>query len=166
MTDEQIVQFIVHRAKISGQPQQLHNPKLILYRLNGSSLYLGIKYEDYADPFLVRFTHGSSRGMFKVKPQDPAFEPWRQKFCSEYEPTFTADYTLSELPPCVKHFVSYAIIEALKTKGMGFDLFSFSFKTDPMLIRPEESYEEAVIETDLADFSFDSPAELTEVPSL
>ena len=166
MTDEQIVQFIVHRAQISGQPLQLHNPKLVLYRNNSSSLYLGIKYEDYADPFLVRFTHGSSRGMFKVKPQDPTFEPWRQKFCSEHGPTFTADYILSELPPCVKHFVSYAVIDALKTKGMGFDLFNLSFKTDPEIIRPEETYEEAAIETDLADFNFDFPAELTEVPTL
>ena len=166
MTDEQIVQFIVHRAQASGLPLNLHNPKLVLYRNNGSSLYLGVKFEDYVDPFLVRFTNGSSRGMFKVKPQDPMFEPWRQRFCSEHSSTFTAEYVLSELPSCVKHFVSYAIIEALKTKGMGFDLFSLSFKTDPMLIRPEESYEEAAIETDLADFSFDFPAELTSLPTL
>ena len=166
MTDEQIVQFIVHRAQISGQPLQLHNPKLVIYCHHTSSLYLGIKYEDCADPFLVRFINGSSCGLFKVKPQDAAFEIWRQQLYRVNGYGFTLDYNLSELPPCVKHFVSYAIIDALKTKGMGFDLFSFSFKTDPMLIRPEESYEEAVIETDLADFSFDSPVELTEVPSL
>jgi len=166
MTDEQIVQFIVHRAQISGQPQQLHNPKLVIYCHHTSSLYLGIKYEDCTDPFLVRFINGSSRGLFKVKPQDAAFEIWRQQLYRANGFGFTLDYILSELPPCVKHFVSYAIIEALKTKGMGFDLFNLSFISDLELVRPEESYEEAVIETDLADFSFDSPAELTEVPSL
>ena len=155
MTDEQIVQFIVHRAQISGQPLQLHNPKLVLYRNNGSSLYLGVKFEDYVDSFLVRFTDGSRCGMFKIKPQDPVFESWQQELFNKHGRTFTIDYVLSELPPCVKHFVSYAIIEALKTKGMGFDLFALSFKTDPMLIRPEETYEEAAIETDLVDFNFD-----------
>lgn len=166
MTDEQIVQFIVHRAQISGMPLKLHNPKLVIYCNRTSSLYLGVKYEDYEVPFLVRFTNNSSRGMFKIKPQDAAFELWRQQLYRVNGFDFTVDYTLSELPPCVKHFVSYAIIEALKTKGMGFDLFNLSFILDLELVRPEESYEEAVIETDLADFSFDSPAELTEVPSL
>ena len=36
MTDEQIVNFIEHRAKIAGQQIRLYNPKLILYHNNGS----------------------------------------------------------------------------------------------------------------------------------
>ena len=51
--------------------------------------------------------------------------------------------------------MSYAIIEALQTKGYGFDLFCINFGTDPELIDPDETYEEAAIETDLLDFSFD-----------
>lgn len=166
MTDEQIVQFITHRAQISGQPLQLRNPRLVIYRNNSSILFLGVKFENYTDTFLVRFTNGTQRGVFKIKPQDPSFEPWRQQFCKEHGAIFNADYDLSKLPPCVKHYISFAIIEALKTNGMGFDLFSFSFKDDLEIIRPSESYEEATIETDLADFNFDFSLGLTELPTL
>ena len=157
MTDTQIVQFITYRAQKAGQPLKLFNPKLVIYANVGSTIYLAVRFDNYENPFLVRFTQGTIRGIFKIKPQDPSFADWKAKLFSENGSTFEVDYDLSKLPSCVKHFVSYAIIEALKTKGMGFDLFNLSFKPDPEIIRPSESYEEAVIETDLADFNFDFP---------
>lgn len=157
MTDEQIVKFIEHRAAIAGQQANLHNPKLVIYCNCGSYLHLGIKFDNYNDAFIVRFMSGSMRGLFKIKPQDPMYEPWRKQYCRKNGSIYTIEYDLSTLPPCVKHFVSYAIIEALKTKGIGFDICALSsnFKEDLMLVDPNESYEEAVIETDLIDFSFD-----------
>ena len=156
MTDEQIVNFIEHRAKIAGQQIRLYNPKLILYHNNGSCFYLGIKFDNYNDAFIIRFMNGSMRGLFKIKPQDSTYESWRKQHCRQDGSIYTMEYDLSTLPPCVKHFVSYAIIEALKTKGMGFDMFTLaSYKEDLKLIDPNESYEEAVIESDLIDFSFD-----------
>ena len=166
MTDEQIFKFIIYRAQKAGQPLKLTNPKLVIYANACSAIYLAVRFDGYEDPFLVRFTQGTARGIFKIKPQDPSFADWKAELFKENGPKFEIDYDLSKLPPCVKHFVSYAVIEALKTKGMGFDLFNLSFKPDPEIIRPSESYEEAAIETDLADFNFDLPAELTELPTL
>ena len=166
MTDKQIVQFIIYRAQKAGQPLKLTNPKLVIYANAGSNIYLAVRFDNYKDPFFVRFTQGTVRGIFKIKPQDPSFAVWRIKLFNENGYKFEIDYDLSKLPPCVKHFVSYAVIETLKTKGMGFDLFNLSFKPDPEIIRPSESYEEAAIETDLVDFNFDLPAELTELPAL
>ena len=165
MTDEQIVKFIIYRAQKVGQPLKLTNPKLVIYANAGSNIYLAVRFDNYKDPFLVRFTQGTARGIFKIKPQDPNFADWRAGLFKE-NGSIEVDYDISKLPPCVKHFVSYAVIEALKTKGMGFDLFNLSFKPDPEIIRPSESYEEAAIETDLADFNFDFPVELTELPAL
>lgn len=166
MTDEQIVKFIIYRAQKAGQPLKLTNPKLVIYANAGSTIYLAVRFNGYEDPFFIRFTQGTARGIFKIKPQDPSFAAWKTTLFNENGSKFEIDYDLSKLPPCVKHFVSYAIIEALKTKGMGFDLFNLSFKPDPEIIRPSESYEEAAIETDLADFNFDFPVELTELPTL
>ena len=166
MTDKQIVQFIIYRAQKAGQPLKLTNPKLVIYANSSSTIYLAVHFDGYEDPFFIRFTKGTIRGIFKIKPQDPSFDAWKAKLFNENGSKFEVDYDLSKLPPCVKHFVSYAIIEALKTKGMGFDLFNLNFKLDPEIIRPSESYEEAAIETDLADFNFDFPVELTELPTL
>ncbi len=166
MTDEQIVKFIIYRAQKAGQPLKLTNPKLVIYANACSAIYLAVRFDGYEDPFLVRFTQGTARGIFKIKPQDPSFDAWKTKLFAENGSKFEVDYDLSKLPPCVKHFVSYAVIKALKTKGMGFDLFNLSFKPDPEIIRPSESYEEAAIETDLVDFNFDFPIELTELPAL
>lgn len=165
MTDKQIVQFIIYRAQKAGQPLKLTNPKLVIYANAGSNIYLAVRFDNYKDPFLVRFTQGTVRGIFKIKPQDPSFADWRAELFKENS-SIEVDYDLSKLPPCVKHFVSYAVIEALKTKGIGFDLFNLSFKPDPEIIRPSESYEEAAIETDLVDFNFDFPVELTELSTL
>lgn len=166
MTDEQIVKFIIYRAQKAGQPLKLTNPKLVIYANAGSTIYLAVRFDGYEDPFFVRFTQGTARGIFKIKPQDPSFAVWKAKLFAENGSKFEIDYDLFKLPSCVKHFVSYAVIEALKTKGMGFDLFNLSFKPDPEIIRPSESYEEASIETDLVDFNFDFPIELTELPAL
>lgn len=166
MTDKQIVQFIIYRAQKAGQPLKLTNPKLVIYANLSFTIYLAVHFDEYEDPFFVRFTKGTIRGIFKIKPQDPSFDAWKAKLFAENSSKFEVDYDLSKLPPCVKHFVSYAIIEALKTKGIGLDLFNLSFKPDPEIIRPSESYEEAAIETDLADFNFDLPTELTELPTL
>ena len=71
----------------------------------------------------------------------------------------TVKYDVDTLPGWTKHFVSYAIIDALKTKGTGFDAFAISNLGDIELIRPEETYEEAAIETDLLALGI--PDELT-----
>lgn len=152
MTDEQIVQFLVYKAKKNGQLLKLFNPRLVIYNSNnGLTSYLAMMYENNPQPFFVRFVHGSTRGIFKIKIKDIEPEYWRSHFLNKN----IIEYDLTKIPASIKHFVSYAIIEALQTKGYGFDLFGINFGTDPELIDPDETYEEAAIETDLLDFSFD-----------
>ena len=157
MTDKQIVQFILHRAAQNGQKFKLNNPKLIIYR-NCQSLFLAVRFDGFKDPFMVRFVDGSRRGIFKINPYCKEFEEWKTTVIKDYD---DIDYDIDSLPACVKRFVSCAFIKALKNKGMGFDLFSISFHVDPLLVSPNESYEEAAIETDLMDFDFDLNLKLT-----
>ena len=60
MTDEQIVKFIIYRAQKAGQPLKLTNPKLVIYANEGSNIYLAVRFDNYKDPFFVRFTQGGS----------------------------------------------------------------------------------------------------------
>ena len=157
MTDEQIMQFVLYRAEQAGRLVKLSNPKLVLCR-NGNSIFLAVRFNGWKDAFLVRFTNNLRRGMFKVKPQDAMFDAWKAQFIKDG--ISETGYDLSSLPASVKHFVSYAIVDALKTKGMGFDLFSISFSDDLEIIRPDESYEEAAIETDLLCFASEEVNEI------
>lgn len=152
MTDQQIANFILHRAKTIGQQSGLANPKLVIYKWGTSSMLVAVRFENHAEPFMLRFTKGDRRGVFKLKIDHPEYQAWKLSLDKSHNGQFEyeVDYDLSNLPGCVKHFISYAIIEALKTKGVGFDLFSITFsKGDPSLISPSETYEEVAIETDL-----------------
>lgn len=157
MTDEQIVQFVLHRASINGQEHGLTSPKLVIYKRGSTSMYLAVKFNGHAEPFILRFTKGPSRGLFKLNAAGKEAEEWRKTVEAILVNTtwYEHDYCLATLPGSVKHYVSYAIIEALKTKGVGFDLFSPSYSKDIDLIRPTETYEEATIEADLMDFNLD-----------
>ena len=73
------------------------------------------------------------------------------------------DCDIDALPPDVKHHISYAIIEALKTTKMGFDLYALGSRLDIPLIDQDETYEEAAIEADLMSVEleeFTNPLEL------
>ena len=166
MTDEQIVQFLLYRAKKNGCSLKLSNPKLVIYKSNMPALYLAIRFDGHNEPFILRFTNGTVRALFKIKVDNIEFISWRNKLIKQHSNSFEIEYDLNDVPSCVKHFVSYAIIESLKTKGMGFDLFAISFNNDVELINPNESYEEVAIETDLLDFDYDMPVELTTLPQL
>jgi len=155
MTDEQIAKFILHRAKANAVPLKLYNPKLVIWH-DSYSDFLAIKFSNDDRPFIVRFCHGTKRGLFKLKLHSEEFIKWQKQKLNEHKCTaFAVDYDLPAMPSCIKHFVSYAIIEALKTRGMGFDLFSFAFPNDISLIDPTETYEEVAIETDLLGFEMD-----------
>lgn len=151
MTDLQIKQFLVNRARINGQAFGLFNPRLVLCKPN-NGVYLAIIYENHNQPFLVRFIRNDSRGVFKLDISDPDYQIWKNN--NNKKPII--EYDLNVLPDCIKHYVSYAIIEALKTKKMGFDCFSISFYDgDPLLIDQDETYEEASIEADLFAFEIE-----------
>lgn len=155
MTDQQIANFILHRAKTNGQQVGLANPKLVIYKRGTSNMFAAVRFENHDEPFMLRFTRGDTRGIFKLRIDHPDYRAWKLGLDKSHNDKFEyeVDYDLSHLPGCVKHYVSYAIIEALKTKGVGFDLFSISYnKGDPLLVDPNETYEEAAIETDLLDF--------------
>ena len=173
MTDKQIVQFILHRAQQNGQPLKLTNPRVVVYKNTMQFPYLAVMFDGHAEPFMLRFTENNVRAVFKIKMEDSEYLAWRAELNSKFNAfsktsssAFTVDYDLDALPACVKHFVSYAIIKALQTKGMRFDMFAISFNQDIKLIDASETYEMAAIETDLADFNFDFPVELTELPTL
>lgn len=149
MTDKQIVQFILHRAEVNGQMLQLHSPKLVVFQHSANRpLFLGIRYENSKDVFFVRFLNGDQRGLFKITVDESTITKLREEVKQKGE----VEYDVDTFPASVKHFVSWAVIEALKTKGIGFDLSAISFGTDPELIDPNETYEEAAIETDLLSF--------------
>ena len=158
MTDRQIANFIAYRAKANGQLLGLKDPTLIIYKYD-SWLGLGIKYANYKDIFMVRFIQGDVRGIFKIKCDNADPLEWKT-FIDNIKSSIAANciaYSPNDplIPACVKHFISYAIIEALKTKNVGFDLFSISYGTDPSLVDPSETYEEAAIETDLMCFEME-----------
>ena len=153
MTDQDIVNFIVHRAEVNGLPQKLHSPELVLVKCGGITAVVALQYEGHNEPFMLRFTNGTQRGLFKLK--------YNQEDLKKFTTSMPScmKYDVETLPSWFKHFVSYAVIDALKTKGMGFDAFAISRLGDIELIRPEETYEEAAIETDLLALGI--PDELT-----
>ena len=156
MTDEQLCKFMLHRAKLAGQEHNLRNPKFVIKCKFGwnNSLYLAIKYDNKTD-FFIRFVSGSNRGIFTLKVDNPEFYQWKNTLSMNYRNATEIDYDPSSVPNCVKHFISYAFIEAFKTNGIGFDLFSIDFTNDLPLIKASESYEELSIESDLTEFMFD-----------
>ena len=173
MTDKQIVQFILHRAQQNSQPLKLSNPRLVVYKNTMQFPYLAVVFDGHDEPFMLRFTENNVRAVFKIKMEDSEYLAWRAELSSKFNAfsktssgAFTVDYDLDTLPACVKHFVSYAIIKALQTKGMGFDMFAISFKQDIKLIDASETYEMAAIETDLMDFNFDTQMNMPDLSML
>lgn len=157
MTDKQIVQFVLHRAALGGQRLGFSSPKLVIYFSPSSLPFLAVKYNNCDETFLLRFTHGTRRCLFKLnKPINnarEAFDKWKKT--AKQVNDADLEYSLDKLPANIKHYVSYAFIDALKTNGMGFDLFSFSYD-DISIIKPNETYEEASIEADLMDVELNS----------
>ena len=146
MTDEQIVQFILHRATTCDA--KMINPKLVVIK-NMNSLILGIKASNYNDVFMLRFLNNNKRSLFAIRPNHPKFNEWKNSLVEQHGNTFMIDYDLNAIPSYVKHYVSYAFISALNTPSLGFDIFSISYLNDPMIIRPNDTYEMAAIEIDL-----------------
>ncbi len=156
MTDKQIVQFVLHRAALGGQHLGFSSPKLVIY-ISGSSMLLAVKYNNSDEIFLLRFKNGTRRSLFKldepINKAGEAFGKWKKT--AKQVNDVVLEYSLDMLPANIKHYVSYAFIDALKTNGMGFDLFSFSYD-DISIIKPNETYEEASIEADLMDVELNS----------
>ena len=174
MTDKQIVQFILHRAQQNGQPLKLTNPRLVVVCMNGMRFpYLAVIFDGHNEPFMLRFTENNVRAIFKIKIEDDAYLAWRAELSSKYNAfsktsnrACIVDYDLDTLPACVKRFVSRAVVNALQTKGMGFDMFAISFRQDIKLIDASETYEMAAIESDLMDFNFDMPMNMPDLSAL
>ena len=156
MTDKQIVQFVLRRATIGGQQFGFSSPKLVIY-FDRLSTILAVKYNNSDEIFLLRFTHGTHRCLFRlnepVKKAGEAFDKWKKT--AKHVNDVDLEYSLDTLPANIKHYVSYAFIEALKTNGMGCDMFTFSYD-DISIIKPNETYEEASIEVDLMDVELNS----------
>lgn len=156
MTDKQIVQFVLHRAAIGGQQFGFSSPKLVIY-FSGPLPLLAVKYNNIDEIFLLRFTHGKRRCLFKLdvpaNKVGEAFDEWKKT--AKRVNAVDLEYSLDTLPANIKHYVSYAFIDALKTNGMGCDMFTFSYD-DISIIKPNETYEEASIEADLMDVELNS----------
>lgn len=156
MTDKQIVKFVLHRAAIGGQQFGFSSPKLVIY-FSGPTTLLAVKYNNSDEIFLLRFKNGTFRALFKlnepINKAGEAFDKWKKT--AKQVNNVVLEYSLDMLPANIKHYVSYAFIDALKTDGMGFDLFSFSYD-DISIIKPNETYEEASIEADLMDVELNS----------
>ncbi len=171
MTDKQIVQFLLFRAQRNSQHLNLSNPRLVIYKNTARYPYLAIMFDGHNEPFMLRFTENNSRAVFKLKMDNAEYLAWREELsrrCMEFLKTsnggaFTIDYDLDSLPACVKHYVSYAIIQALQTNGMGFDLFAISFNQDIKIVDASETYEMAAIETDLMVFDDDTSANMPDL---
>ena len=150
MTDKDIADFIVHRADINGKQYKLRNPELILYMPNDNTAIVALQYSNNNEPFMLRFTNGTQRGLFKLKYNREVLKPFiKQLMQSAAFGQPTVKYDVDTLPGWTRHIVSCTIIDALKTKGMGVDAFAISHLGDIELIRPNETYEQAAIETDL-----------------
>ena len=149
MTDQDIVNFIVHRADINGKQYKLRSPELVLYVPNDNTAIVALQYGNNSEPFMLRFTNGTQRGLFKLRYNREVLKPFIKQLRQSAAYNSTVKYDVCTLPDWAKHFVSYAIINALKTKGMGFDAFAISHLGDIELIRPNETYEQIAIETDL-----------------
>ena len=150
MTDQQIVNFIEYRAKKNGLEHKLYNPKLILYVGNNRFPFIGIKYENNDNVFFLRFWRNNIRAMFKIdfNIDGLCIEDWiAEKFKQK---NGYIEYDLDSIPKNFVHYVSYAIIDALKRDNTGLDMFSYNlYGVEIKLIDPNETYEEASIETDL-----------------
>lgn len=148
MTDYQIVKFIENRAeKYKGG----NDPRLVIY-WRGGRAFIGIKFSNLDTPFIMRFTKGNQRGIFKLNTHDKEIREWCENIVASrgYYDSIVISYDLSMIPKNIKHFVSYAIIEALQTKGYGFDIFSPEYSTDDIeLISANETYDEVSIEVDM-----------------
>ena len=127
MTDKQIVQFLTYRANKYGQPLGLHNAVLSICK-RGSNVILAMKYEGHDEPFMVRMTKNGQCGLFVLRSDDPEFIAWKSNAIASHAlDNNTCAYDLNALPNVVKHMVSMAVIDALKSKDIGLDLFAISF---------------------------------------
>ena len=149
MTDYQIVKFIENRAAQNSASHGYRDPRVVIYWISNRA-FIGVKFSNVAEPFIMRFTKGNQRGLFKLQNRDDI--EWCSSIvasCGHYDKTII-DYDIAMLPKSIKHFVSYAIIEALQTQGYGFDIFSQTEIDDDIeLIGEKETYAEVSIEVDM-----------------
>lgn len=149
MTDQDIADFIVHRADINGKQYKLRSPELVLYVPNDNTAIVALQYGSNTEPFMLRFTYNNQRGLFKLKYNQEVLKPFIKQLRQSATYSSIVKYDVDTLPGWTRHIVSCTIIDALKTKGMGVDAFAISHLGDIELIRPNETYEQAAIETDL-----------------
>lgn len=150
MTDKDIADFIVHRADMNGKQYKLRSPELVLYVPNDNTAIVALQYSNNSEPFMLRFTNGTQRGLFRLRYNGEVLKPFIKQLRQSAAYNSIVKYDVDTFPDWTKHLVSYAIIDALKTKGMGFDAFATTANLgDIELIRPNETYEQVAIETDL-----------------
>ena len=145
MTIDQLDQFLLCRAnKNIKDKQTFHDAKLILIN-HASGVLFGMQFASPGYPvFFIRYWKNNVRQLFKIDIQTPEFKYWR----SNLNWNSIVDY--NDAPKNIKSYVVSMIKQALTTPGIGIDMYTYSILDDTLLIKENESYEEAAIEMDLA----------------
>lgn len=110
---------------------------------------LGVKYSTYSDPFIVRFTRNGIVGIFKIPRDNDAISNWYTSTNASMNDMDYIDYDVEHVPNEIQAIVTNAVVSALKNINMGLDCFSPFISLGIDLVKPNESYEEIVIENDL-----------------
>lgn len=162
MDSKQVADFIIYKAKPKLREAGFCNPKLGIswpsYPIV-SKVYLTVNcFRPPARPqlFYLRLVEGTKRQMFILDIEDKDFAVWKDAALSKdtFGTESFMEYDIDKMPKCLVDFVTSRFKQALKTKGVGFDMFALGRHGDISLIEPSMSYEEAEIESDLAGFDF------------
>lgn len=156
MTNKQAMEFLSRRAEANGKSIRMSGASIVVVNA-GRSLALGVKYSTCYAPFIMRFIRNGMRGIFMI-PDGCVSLGWHAHIVSMPRMSFIR-CDAADVPHEVHTVVKDAVVSALKTNGMGIDCFTpMNFNSEVVLVKPSESYEEAMIENDLAVDSDFMPA--------
>lgn len=158
MTDNQLLRVILSRAIKVGKKidNRLDNPQLVLTQQYGKKLYFALKFDWSTQPLplsllLLSFSKNGINQIFVLPELPKRLMKWKHDVIHEIcqNAFMTYDFDISKEPKEVVHVFFSAVISALNTPGMSFNL---SAAPDNPLFGPNETYEEVQVEADLMEF--------------
>ena len=151
MTDKQFLDIFLKRACKAMSDSKLHDPQIVIGQQYGKKLIFGVSFKNSMLPFYnIRFIKDNMMGAFVVSNVPKNLEQWKQQVIRDINASSAkggkcyVSFDLSTTPKEIVHIFFSALIDALKTPGMGVALLAQDY-----IFFPDETYEEISIEADL-----------------
>lgn len=153
MTDKQFLDIFLKRACKAMSDSKLHDPQIVIGQQYGKKLIFGVSFKNSLVPFyIIRFIKNNMMCAFFISNVPENLEQWKQQVIQDIIASSIKNgkcyvpFDLSTTPKEVVHLFFSALIDALKTPGMGVAL------PPDCIFFPDETYEEISIEADLMSF--------------